>query len=102
MPYVLIDGTSIYDRLREPKFHVVLFEKTNGEFQQLAEEMKNARPDLVDVNTIAPSAPIGEVFETEKSFGVLLRPDNYIGLISPEISLEKVNSYLRQTAALPE
>src|SRR3982750_3569321 len=35
MPYVLIDDTSIYDRLRQPKFHVVLFEKTNGEFQRL-------------------------------------------------------------------
>ncbi len=58
MPYVLLDGASIYDRLRDPNFHLLAFNEA-----QLTPQVK-------------------EVFGTDKPFNILLRPDNYIESIS--------------------
>jgi len=91
MPYFLIDGKSIYDRLHQPKFHLLVFSDDEKDFQDLENEIGN---DSVDFNAAPLSFEVRKIFGTEKPFIILLRPDNYVGLISAEISLEKVKDYL--------
>lgn len=44
--------------------------------------------------SVAPLYPnIAEIFGAKTSFVLLLRPDNYIGLISSEVSVEKLKEY---------
>lgn len=91
MPYFIVGGKSIYDRLRQPKFHLLVFSDDENDFQNLRNETET---DSIDFN-IAPLSPkVKKIFGAEKPFLVLLRPDNYIGLLSAEISLEKVKNYL--------
>ena len=42
----------------------------------------------------AQHSHVSELFGTDKSFFMILRPDNYIGLISDDLSPEVVESYL--------
>jgi hypothetical protein len=49
--------------------------------------------ETVDFHLIPLHPLVAEIFGTEESFQVLLRPDNYIAFISPELSGEKVRSY---------
>ena len=92
MPYFLMDGKSIYDGLRAPKFHLVRFsDGTDG--GDLSELGKYAH--LFDHQVVLLSPDAVEAFGAEKSFQVLLRPDNYIGLISADMSLRSVADYFR-------
>ncbi len=91
MPYFLIDGKSIYDRLHQPKFHLLVFSDDEKDFQDLENEIGN---DSIDFNAAPLSSEVKKIFGTEKPFIILLRPDNYVGLISAEISPEKVKNYL--------
>ena len=89
LPYFLVDGKSIFDRLKAPKFHVLLF--GNGECQNLE--------DLVDCHHISIDERISEIFGTEDDFGILLRPDNHIAFIASEMTPEKVEDYFRKFAS---
>jgi 2-polyprenyl-6-methoxyphenol hydroxylase-like FAD-dependent oxidoreductase len=89
MPYVVIDGASVYDRLRAPKFHLVVFSNDDLELNADLES------DLVDVNRFEFSNDIAETFGTDRSFTVFLRPDNYIGFITAKLSPHQVEEYLR-------
>jgi 2-polyprenyl-6-methoxyphenol hydroxylase-like FAD-dependent oxidoreductase len=92
MPYFLMDGKSIYDGLRAPKFHLVTFtDGTDG--SDLSELGKYA--DLFDHQVVPLSPDAMEAFGAERPFQVLLRPDNYIGLISADMSLRSVADYFR-------
>ena len=78
MPYIVLDGSSVYDRLREPKFHVLAFSNEqsesgagNTEFEQYA-----------DFHHFQLTREVKELFGTDQPFVVFLRPDNYIGSIS--------------------
>jgi len=87
MPYFRV-GHSIYDELREPKFHVISF---GGDGSGKIGEQFN---DLVDKHTLPLSADIAELFGADEPFIVVLRPDNYIGLMTRDMSGETVKSYL--------
>jgi hypothetical protein len=93
MPYFEVEGSSIYDRLREPTFHLLLFSDgstpVNAAFNDLLE--------LVDVHSFPLYPNVAEIFGMDESFTILLRPDNYIGLISEVISPDVVQNYLAQT-----
>jgi 2-polyprenyl-6-methoxyphenol hydroxylase-like FAD-dependent oxidoreductase len=91
MPYFFINGKSIYDNLREPKFHLLVFSNDGNRYQNLENELGN---DSIDFAEAPLSVEVQEIFGTEEPFFVLLRPDNYIGLISAEISTEIVRNYL--------
>jgi hypothetical protein len=93
MPYFLVDGASVYDRLRQPKFHWLVFSNEPGE-QAAGRQLENAHGDLVNIQILPLSREAAEAFGGEKSFTVLLRPDNYIGLISGEITSRGLTSYL--------
>jgi 2-polyprenyl-6-methoxyphenol hydroxylase-like FAD-dependent oxidoreductase len=93
MPYFSVDGKSIYDRLCQPKFHLLVFSDDDENFRDLGNEIRN---DSVDFNAAPLSSEVKKIFGAENSFIILLRPDNYIGLISAETSLAKVKNYLEK------
>lgn len=95
MPYFSVDGESIYDGLRDPKFHLLTFyDGQNAASNGL--NLKAAYADLVDHSTLPIYPQIAEIFGTSKSFNVLLRPDNYIGLITSDVSSAPVENYLER------
>jgi hypothetical protein len=95
MPYFLIDGKSVYDRLRQPKFHLIAFSAEDRNLTATLErELAQEYGKLLDFNAIPLSPSVVQLFGSDKPFNVLLRPDNYIGLISSDTSLDKVRSYL--------
>ena len=91
LPYFLVDGKSIFDKLTEPKFHLLVF--TNSD----RGDWENEFGDLVDYHVIPLDSRVSEIFETEKEFSVFLRPDNHIAFISSEISVNRVRGYLNGT-----
>lgn len=112
MPYFLVDGKSIYDRLRAPKFHLLTFsdQETIGEKPDALRADASDRGGLADVESeltetgkytelidrhvIPLDAHVVEIFGADKSFNVLLRPDNYIGFISSDTSVRTLSNYL--------
>jgi hypothetical protein len=109
----LVDGKSIYDRLRAPKFHLLTFsdgervgEKPSvsagvvsgrgeglvaGEGVLSETESKYAR--LIDRHVVPLYPNVVEIFGIDKPFKMLLRPDNYIGFISSDTSLRSLSNY---------
>jgi len=89
LPYFLVNGTSIYDRLREPTFHQLFF--TNG---TNAEHTENT--DFLDSYSVQIDAHIAELFGSDKPFTVLLRPDNYIGAIASGVANDLHTRYFNE------
>jgi 2-polyprenyl-6-methoxyphenol hydroxylase-like FAD-dependent oxidoreductase len=94
MPWFEVDGASIYDRLREPKFHLVVLYDGKTEIPPLAGDLMQEWDGLIDSTVISLYPNIAEIFGTTTSFYLILRPDNYIGLISEDFSPEEVRKYL--------
>ena len=94
MPYFEVEGASIYDRLREPHFHIVNFYDGVNAIPQLSAELSEKWTGLIDSTTVSLYPQISDVFGWRQSFYVLLRPDNYIGLISGDLTLEGLRNYL--------
>jgi 2-polyprenyl-6-methoxyphenol hydroxylase-like FAD-dependent oxidoreductase len=86
LPYFLVNGESVFAKLKAPKFHVLLF--GTGECAQFG--------DLIDCHQIAIDTRVSEIFGTSNDFGILLRPDNHIAFISSQITPEKVADYFRR------
>lgn len=96
MPYFLVDDESIYTKLKQPKFHYLIFVQAQEEIQFSQTDLLNHYRKLVDFHVIQLNPKISEIFETKKSFSLLLRPDNYIGFISTEISCKTINIYFKR------
>ncbi|MBA3600682.1 MAG: FAD-dependent monooxygenase [Acidobacteria bacterium] len=96
MPYFTIEDASIYDRLREPKFHLLVYSDGAIGLQNFAAELKSQYADMLDFSVTPLYPNISEIFGAKTSFVLLLRPDNYIGLISSEVSVEKLKEYLEK------
>lgn len=94
MPYLLVDGKNIYDRLREPKFHLLTFSDGQSYDQKMGTKIKSEYNNLVDYHAMPLYPRVAEIFGFDKTFSVLLRPDNYIGFISPKISPGDLEVYL--------
>jgi hypothetical protein len=103
MPYFLVDGANVYDKLRAPKFHLIVFsDDKHGGFhserlrqRDLQLEIEHEYKDLIDFNVMLLDPRVVEIFGTNQPFQVLLRPDNYIGGISTTVSLTDFKTYLR-------
>lgn len=100
MPYFLTDGASIYDRLRQPKFHLLTCSNAGSDFQALKMELDGRFADLVDLSNIPLDAHVADIFGRDKPFYLLLRPDNYIGFISPDVSSGGLRPYLNEFVGL--
>jgi 2-polyprenyl-6-methoxyphenol hydroxylase-like FAD-dependent oxidoreductase len=97
MPYFLVDGESIYDRLRRPNFHLLVFSETPDSVQDFRAELGSQYADMVDFAAVPLYTQVREAFGTDKSFNLLLRPDNYIGFISTETALDGLRAYLNDS-----
>ena len=95
MPYFVLDGTSIYDRLRQPKFHLLVFSSDENEREALKANVEREYDGLIDFNSFEFTHDIAEKFGTDRAFTVFLRPDNYIGFLSDKLSFIEVENYLR-------
>lgn len=93
MPYLTVEGASIYDLLRAPKFHLLTFFDGAGAAPNLDAALPDAYRALLDFHVVPLYPEIAKIFGAKKSFAVLLRPDNYIGLIC-DIAPEKLQNYL--------
>lgn len=96
MPYFLAEGFSIYDQLRAPKFHLLIFSDGESNYHTIGDEIEREYAGLVDFHLIPLYPHVREIFGAAASFSVLLRPDNYIALISPETSLNETKAYLNE------
>ena len=94
MPYFLVDGESVYDRLREPKFHLLAFEGDREPVRVSGGEAAGDYADLVDFQTLPLGRAAAEAFGAGGSFTVLLRPDNYVGFISAGTPPGGLKAYL--------
>jgi 2-polyprenyl-6-methoxyphenol hydroxylase-like FAD-dependent oxidoreductase len=98
LPYFLLEGNSIFDKLREPKFHLIAFsdgsDTANPDQQKLRDEIDARYPNLIDYYEVPLNPTVAEIFGTSKSFQVLLRPDNYIAYISADTSPRLALDYL--------
>jgi 2-polyprenyl-6-methoxyphenol hydroxylase-like FAD-dependent oxidoreductase len=94
MPYFVVDGHSLYDKLREPKFHLVAF--SDGKGGQPGSELSQECAALMDRYEVPLYPHVAEAFGTDKTFNVLLRPDNYIATISSGTSLAPIENYLKR------
>jgi 2-polyprenyl-6-methoxyphenol hydroxylase-like FAD-dependent oxidoreductase len=92
IPYFLVDGQSIFDKLNAPSFHLLHF--SNGGDRAVSEEFERDFGYLADCHIIPITERVSEIFEKEKDFIVLLRPDNHLAFISAEISTAIVRKYL--------
>ncbi|WP_404790373.1 FAD-dependent monooxygenase [Altericista sp. CCNU0014] len=95
MPYFLMEGKSIYDKLHQPKFHLLLFSNTPNDFQSLNTELDSQTLEFIDFNIIPLYPQVSAAFGMNHTFNVLLRPDNYIAFISAEVSLNRAKNYLK-------
>lgn len=100
LPYFLLDGQSIYDQLRAPKFHLLTFfaglSNDAGDRAKITDEIGRKYADLIDQQFIPLNPQIAETFGTDQPFQVFLRPDNYIAYISPETSPQSLATYLKE------
>ncbi len=96
LPYFLVDGNSIYDKLREPKFHLLTFSDGGSDYQATGDEVESKYAHHVDYHVVPLYPHVAEVFRMSEPFNVLLRPDNYIGFISLETSMDKPRIYLNE------
>jgi 2-polyprenyl-6-methoxyphenol hydroxylase-like FAD-dependent oxidoreductase len=96
MPYFRVDGKSIYDDLREPKFHLLTFTDRENDYQREWSEIERSCMQLLDHHVLPLQQQVTEAFGVSEPFTVLLRPDNHIGLISAEAKSSLVMPYLNQ------
>lgn len=96
MPYFQIDGKSIYGNLRQPKFHLLGFSDDRAGYEITRNQIENEFGGLVDYSAFPIDVRVAEVFGTNESFNVLLRPDNYIAFVSHETSPSGVSAYIKK------
>ena len=94
MPWFEADGASIYDRLHEPKFHLVTFYDGKNEVPVPPDDLMQQWEGAIDCTVISLCPNVAAIFGTNESFYVVLRPDNYIGLISNDFSPNELRKYL--------
>src|SRR5690348_8666797 len=99
MPYFLSDGKSVYDSVRAPKFHLLTFSNEPDTTQR--KEIETEFAEVVDYHTFPLTEEIKEIFNTNRPFSVLLRPDNYIGFVSAEKPLTELTNYFATVIGRP-
>jgi 2-polyprenyl-6-methoxyphenol hydroxylase-like FAD-dependent oxidoreductase len=97
MPYFSIDGDSIYNKLRTPKFHLLVFHQGGHGDLDWLQEFNNEYRDLINVKLILLNSDIAKLFGVDQPFHLLLRPDNHIAMISTKASLVDLTSYIHRT-----
>jgi hypothetical protein len=98
-PYFLIDGKSVYDRLHEPKFHLVTFADGASNHAGWRDQIQLQCCDLIEHHVLPLYPRIAEIFGSTKPFHVMLRPDNYVAFITTDNPDEALKAYMGRLAA---
>jgi 2-polyprenyl-6-methoxyphenol hydroxylase-like FAD-dependent oxidoreductase len=93
MPYFLVDGKSIYDQLRAPKFHLLTFTMGADDNARESSDVVSEYHEVIDHRTVSLSPLIAERFGRAEPFSVLLRPDNHIAFISTKAAADRLRAY---------
>ena len=94
MPWFEIGGRSVYDDLRNPLFHLLIFHDGKSEIPLLPETLMQKFEGQIDSHFYSLFPHIVDLFGATGSFFLIVRPDNYIGLISDDLSAKAVADYL--------
>ena len=94
MPWFEIGGRSIYNGLRAPAFHLLVFSDGATEVPPPPDVLLTEWRGRIDMSFNPLDETVKEVFGCSHSFFVILRPDNYIGLISDDFSPSTIENYL--------
>lgn len=92
MPWFAINGHSVYDQMREPKFHFIVFNDGTAAQPQITDDLDG----LADWRCFPLYPHIAEIFDTDETFCVLLRPDNYIGYIASGVNVDGAKDYMKK------
>lgn len=94
LPWFKLDGTSIYDDVKEPRFHLLMFGAEDAARVEMSDGLEAKWRDEITVRSFPLDPEVIRVFGIDSPFLALLRPDNYIGYLSDDLSAEKLNEYL--------
>lgn len=94
MPWFEIDGRNIYEDLTAPMFHLAVFSDGKTEIPPLSDELMKRWNGRIDSHSYSLNDRAIEAFGCDHTFFIILRPDNYIGLLSDRLSPELVEDYL--------
>ena len=99
MPYFEAAGESVYNKLRSPKFHLLVF--SSVEDGGNAADVEKTYGDWLECAVLPQSEAVVEAFGVEESLSVLVRPDNYIGFLSDsDLSDPRLSEQLEQYFSL--
>lgn len=97
MPWIVVDGQSLYDALTEPRFHLLTF-TAGPDGGATVGDVEGDYARLLD-RAVVPLGPrVREIFGASGSFSVLLRPDNHLASIWPGTSSTPARRYLETLA----
>ncbi|MEO5860372.1 MAG: FAD-dependent monooxygenase [Pyrinomonadaceae bacterium] len=98
MPWFKIGERSVYDDLHTPMFHLLTYSDGKGEIPLLPGELMKKWNGRIDSHFYSLNEAVINAFGSSHTFFVILRPDNYIGLISDDFSAHLVEKYLAKFA----
>jgi 2-polyprenyl-6-methoxyphenol hydroxylase-like FAD-dependent oxidoreductase len=101
MPWFKVEGGSVYDLLRAPRFHLVTFSEGQSDGHEAPEALGQEFPDAVDHIALPLTTQVTERFGTEEPFTILLRPDNHVALLAAGTSGDEARRYLRDVIGCP-
>ena len=96
MPYFQVDGASVYDRLHAPKFHLLVFSDQEHGHEELRAQVEHDYGAWVDFLALRLDPHVAELFGSDRSFTLLLRPDIHIAYLSPDASFEDLKAYFQR------
>lgn len=94
MPWFSMDGKSIYESLNQPSFHLLTFGADIDASDKLPEAVRSKFQAACDTHAFDLDKAASTAFGCDEPFVVLLRPDNYIGYLSRDLSAIKLEEYL--------
>jgi 2-polyprenyl-6-methoxyphenol hydroxylase-like FAD-dependent oxidoreductase len=96
MPYFNIADRSSHSYLHQPRFHLLIFAAEIDSHESLRQAFAGEYQDIAEQQVFTLDERVREVFGTDKPFFVLLRPDNHIAFLSPDISLKRIQAYFKE------
>ncbi|MBV6496382.1 MAG: pentachlorophenol monooxygenase [Acidobacteria bacterium ACB1] len=96
MPWFELDGTSVYDEIKEPRFHLLVFGADEGAWKKMSDELGAKWQDEIILRSLPLADEVKRAFGNEGPFLALLRPDNYIGYLSDDLSAKTLKEYLER------